>query len=306
MGEVSAVYVPELWAAMGIDVLRRKLVMAGLVRLDFNQTVAQFGDTVNTRLPNKLTVRDWGGQEDTGELADNEITVERPTATNVAVVLNNHRYVSFMEEDKPATLSAVNLREQFVEPAMVPLAQNIDSSIMTELTTGTDVAGNAIAEVQTATATLQFEDIIAAMRELNASEAPEDNRRLVLGNEHHAEVLTDSLFVQVDQSGRDSALRRAEIGNVFGFEVFHSQNVPENTDGPQSIAFHRDVVAYVVRPLRTIPPQLGAQVAVQTHQGYSARVIVSYKHRGLGVDISFDTLWGVQLLHAPLGKRIMG
>jgi hypothetical protein len=306
MAEISAVFVPELWAAQGISVLKKNLVMAELVHRDFENVVASRGDTINTRKPSKLTVRDWAGQEDTGELADNEIVVERPTAVNVPVVLNNHKYVSFMEEDKTGSLSITNIREAYIEPAIIPLAEAIDDTIMTEMVTGTDGDSNAIAEVQLAGADLAFEDIVELMKSLNESECPQGSRRLVMGTEHHAQALKDSLFVQADQSGSTSALREAQVGRAFGFDTFMSQNVPVNTDGPQSLGFHRDALAYVSRPLRPIPSQLGAQTSSQSDQGYTARVITSYKHRGLGIDVSFDLLWGVKLLDANLAKRLMG
>lgn len=307
MAEISAVFVPELWAAQGIDVLKKNLVMAELVHRDFENVVASRGDTVNTRKPSKFTVRDWAGQEDTGELADNEIVVERPTAVNVPVVLNNHKYVSFMEEDKTGSLSITDIREAYIQPAIVPLAEAIDDTIMTEMVSGTDGDSNSIAEVQLATpGTLQFEDIVDTMKALNESECPQGDRRFVMGTEHHAQALKDSLFVQANTSGSTSALREAQVGRAFGFETYMSQNVPVNTDGPQSLAFHQNALAYVSRPLRSIPSELGARTSSQADQGYTARVITSYKHRGLGIDVSFDLLWGVKLLDANLAKRLMG
>ncbi len=307
MAEVSAVFVPELWAALGIDILMKNLVMAELVHRDFENVVAARGDTVNTRKPTKFTVRDWAGQEDTGDLADNEIIVERPLAVNVPVVLSNHKYVSFMEEDKVGSLSITDLKTAYIEPAIVPLAEDIDGTIITELLSGTDGDGNGIAEVILITSgTLAFEDIVNLMRELNISEAPQSPRRLVMGTEHHAQALKDTLFVQADQSGATTALREAQVGRAFGMDTFMSQNVPDDTDGPQSLAFHRNAVAFVSRPLRAIPSDLGARSASAVHQGYTARVITSYKHRGLGIDISFDLLWGVKLLDANLGKNLVG
>ena len=306
MADISAVFVPELWAANGIDILKKNLVMAELVHRDFENVVASRGDTINTRKPSKFTVRDWAGQEDTGDLADNEITVERPQAVNVPVVLNNHKYVSFMEEDKTGSLSVSDIRQNYIQPAIVPLAEAIDDTLMTELVTGTDGDGNAIAEVQLAGAALAFEDVVEVMKALNESECPQGMRRLVMGTEHHAQALKDSLFVQADQSGSTGALREAQVGRTFGMDTFMSQNVPVNTDGPQSLAFHRNALAYVSRPLRPIPSQLGAQTSSQADQGYTARVITSYKHRGLGIDVSFDLLWGTKLLDANLAKRLMG
>lgn len=307
MAEVSAVFVPELWAALGIDVLMKNLVMAELVHRDFENVVASVGDTVNTRKPTKFTVRDWAGQEDTGDLADNEIIVERPLAVNVPVILSNHKYVSFMEEDKVGTLAIQDLKEAYIQPSMVPLAEAIDLTIINELLTGTDGDGNGIAEViLITTGTLAFEDIVNVMKELNVSEAPQSPRRFVMGTEHHAQALEDTLFVQADQSGTTTALREAQVGRAFGMDTFMSQNVPEDTSGPQSIAFHRNAVAFVSRPLRAIPSEIGARSASAVHQNYTARVITSYKHRGFGIDVSFDLLWGVKLLDANLGKNLVG
>jgi hypothetical protein len=306
MAEVSAVYVPEMWAALGIDILKSRLVLAEIVHRDFENVVSQQGDTINTRKPTQLTVRSWGGQEDTGELADNEIVVERPTAVNVAVVLNNHEYVSFMEEDKTATMSVTSIREQFIEPAIYPLAKRIDTTLFTELDSGTDGSAASIGETQTAGSPLVADDIVDLMKAMDDNDVPDDMRRLVLSTTHRAAALKDSLFVQANQSGSDTALRRAELGSVFGFDTFWSQNVPVHTDGNASYGFHKNALAFVSRPLRQITGQLGVVMSVQQHQGYSARVIVSYKHRGMGVDVSFDALWGTKLLDAGLAQRLLG
>lgn len=308
MAELSAVVVPDMWASISLDVLRKNIVLVPLVWRDFEAVVASYGDTVNTRKPTKRIVRAWGGQEDTGDLANKEIVVERPTAINVAITLNFHEYVSWMEEDKIATLSIQSLRELLVEPAVIPLAERIDRTGYTEFITGTDGDGNSIGQTPlagTPSGILQSDDIVNLMKAQEDEECPSP-KRLIFSTEHKSEALKQDLFVQANTAGSDSALRRAELGMLYDYSTYWTQNLPEDTSGPQSIGFHQTALAYITRLLRSVPPGLGTISSVQNYEGYALRLQVSHKHRGMGIDVSIDSLWGWKLLDAAKARRLVG
>jgi len=307
MALVSTIYPPEVWAIESLMVLRDNLVMAGLVHRDFENEVAKAGDTVRTRKPQKLTVNDFSQQS--GTSADLELLApENLNANEVTVVLDKHKYTSFIVEDRDAATSIKDLVAEFIFPAIVPIAQQVDDDIMTEYTTGTDVLSSSITAVAADTvgagAALDENDIIEGRRTLNANQCPQGGRNLVLGTNHEADILGRPLFHQASTSGSTGALREAFIGRAFGFNTYMSQNVPaaSDTDGTaQSIAFHRNVMALVTRPLLPVPPGYGAVSSTQTMDDVGIRITNSYEHRAKGIVISLDILYGVNLLDVNLG-----
>ena len=50
-------YIPELWAQESLMILEANMVMAGLVHRDFENEIAEFGDIVNTRRPQKFEAK---------------------------------------------------------------------------------------------------------------------------------------------------------------------------------------------------------------------------------------------------------
>lgn len=310
MALVSTIYPPEIWAMESLLVLRDNLVMAALVHRDFENEVANYGDTVRTRKPQKLGVKDFSQQ--TGTDVNLELLApENLNAREVTVVLNKHKYTSFIVEDRDASTSIKDLRDEFITPAIDPISQQVDDDVMTEYTTGTDVISASVTGVASGTvgadAAMDEDDIIEARKQLNTNQCPQSGRVMVLGTDHEADILARSLFHQANTAGDTRALRDAVVGRAFGFDTYISQNVPTASDTdstPQSLAFHRNVLGLVMRPLVDVPTGLGAVTGRAQIDNISVRVTQSYEHRAKGVVLSFDVLYGVSLLDAKLGVII--
>jgi len=306
---VGSVYPPEVWAQESLMVLRDTLVMARLVHRDFENVVAQQGDTVNTRKPAKGTARTWAGQAAFTD-ASEQIHVENLHANNLAIVLDTIQYTAFLVQDKDAVTSMKNLREEFIIPYVDPIAQAVDDDIMTEMTAAASagVGGAALTAYAHDTvglgADMNEDDIIKAREQLFTNQCPMDRSlSLVLSAQHEADCLALALFHQADQSGSTEALTNANLGRKFGFGIYATQNVPTalDTDAtPQSLAFHRNVCALVTRPLGAMD-EYGAKFGVQAMDGIGIRVASDYSILHKGVIVSFDVLYGVQLLDSHLG-----
>ena len=312
MALVSTLYPPEIWTIESLAVLRDTLLMAGLVHRDFEPSVAQVGDTVRTRKPQKLTVHDFAQQS--GTSADLEgLTVDNLNAREISVVLDKHKYTSFIVEDRDEATSIKDLKEEFIVPAIDPISQQVDDDLMDEYQNGTDIEGNPVVLVAAATigagSALDENDIIEARKVLNDQQCFPAGRNLVMGSSHEADVLGRPLFHQANTAGTTEALRNANLGRAFGFETYMSQNVPtgNNTDNSgeaQSYAFHKNAIALVTRPLPEIPAGHGAVSSTQVLDNIGVRVTSSYEHRAKGIVLSFDILYGLQLLDAKLGVII--
>lgn len=70
--------------------------------------------------------------------------------------------------------------------------------------------------------------------------------------------------------------------------------------GGVNLAFTRDAVALVSRPLALVPPNSGAQSFVASYDGLSMRVTMQYQGTSQGMLVTFDLLCGVAVLDERL------
>ena len=309
MALIASVYPPEIWANESLMVLTNELVMANLVHRNFEPDVRSGGDVVHTRKPTKLTSSNLSAQSGTN--AGATVTVQNPNATDLSITLNTHKYVAYLISDKDQADSLQDLRQEFLKPAIDPVAQDVDTDILAQLNAGTDwnstgvtaVAGDTVGE----NAAADSGDVIAGMKAMNDNLAPLSDRRLVLSTDHHADLLGENLFQQANMAGTTDALRNAQVGRAFGFDTYLSQQAPDASDTgstPQSFGFHRNAVTLCVRPLGTIAPGMGARSYEASRNGLSIRVVESYNDLYSGVVVRFEILYGTKLLDAALATII--
>lgn len=70
--------------------------------------------------------------------------------------------------------------------------------------------------------------------------------------------------------------------------------------GGWNLAFHRDALALVNRPLATVPADTGARSFVASYDGLSMRVTMQYDSSVQGMRVTFDLLCGVAVLDERL------
>jgi hypothetical protein len=76
--------------------------------------------------------------------------------------------------------------------------------------------------------------------------------------------------------------------------------------GSRSLAFTRDSIALVSRPLATVANQMGARSAVTSFDGLSMRVTMQYDSQAQGTRVTFDLLCGVAILDERLACVVNG
>jgi hypothetical protein len=76
--------------------------------------------------------------------------------------------------------------------------------------------------------------------------------------------------------------------------------------GSRSLAFTRDAIALVSRPLATVANSMGARSAVASFDGLSMRVTMQYDSQAQGTRVTFDILCGVAVLDERLACVVNG
>ncbi len=210
-------YVPELWANESLAVLEERMVSANLVYRDFEDEVANFGDTVNTRKPTRFEAKRKGTNDD--------IETQDAVATNIPVVLNQLAHVSFMIRDAEESMSFKNLVDEYIRPAAGAMAKFVDQVVLSQyaqflanLVTGADgtITEDNVKNV-----------LLDARGMMNDNLAPDDIvRNMIWSSTSETEALKTDLFLSAERVGDSgTALKKAVLGEKLGFMNYMSQNV---------------------------------------------------------------------------------
>jgi hypothetical protein len=207
-------YIPEVWAQESLMILENEMVMAQLVHRDFENEIAQFGDTVNTRKP-----ADFEGKR---KVDGDDVTNQDATATNVPVVLDQHIHTSFIIYDGEESKGFKKLRDEYLVPAVISIAQTADEVI----------AGELYQFINTNAGKLGTDPTVPTLtrlrRVMTNNKCPLRGRNLVIPAGIEESFLGIDTFHEADKVGDDgSALREGSLGRKFGFQIFMSQNMPD-------------------------------------------------------------------------------
>lgn len=205
-------FIPELWANEGLLQVENNMVAGRLVYRDFENVIANFGDTVNTRKPADFEAKRKDVTDD--------ITLQDATAQNVAVVLNQHAHTSFIIRDSEMSKSFKDLVNEFLVPAGRSLAQFIDLVLTTQ---SYQFLGNMSGKLGT---TPTKATVLAARQKLNDLKVPFSGRNLLISSATETNLLAIDAFTEADKVGdMGTALREASLGRKLGFNTFMDQNM---------------------------------------------------------------------------------
>lgn len=278
---------PQVIAMEALAILRNQLVMADLVHTDYANEFVKVGDTITVRKPATLVANDFAGT----------IASQDLTETGVTVTLNKFKDVSVALTSKQETLELKDFSKQVIEPAMVALAQQIDSDL------AQFAVANAVGTVtETEAAPVKLASIAALGKALDIAKAPMTERHLVLSPEHKYRYALTDVLTRVNYAGTNETLREAMLGKVYGLMTYMDQNLSYG-GADYSVAFHKNAFAFVIRPLDL--PMGAARAAVVNGEGLSVRVVYGYDQATKTDTISFDVLYGIAALRPELAIKLV-
>ena len=278
----NTILTPDIIAREALMVLRNNAVMAKLVHRDYSEDfVGAVGDTITVRKPATFVANEYSGS----------INVQDATETAVPVVMDKHLDVSFAVTAKQMTMDIADFSKQLLVPAMQAFADKIDKLLIALESEATSRHPHAEGVIAPA-------DLIAARKFLTENAAPLADRRFVVGATAEADLLGNELFVSAEKVGDTAALKEASLGRKFGMDIYVDQNVAKNGNYTPSIAFHKNAMALVTRPLAL--PQGAAKAAIVNYDGFGLRVVYGYDMNTKTDTISIDMLCGVKLLDDKL------
>ena len=279
----NTILTPDIIAREALMVLRNNAVMANLVHRDYSSDfVGAVGDTITVRKPATFVANEFDGTK---------ITVQDATETGVEVKMDKHLDVSFAVTAKQMTMDIADFSKQLLVPAMQAFADKVDKYLLA-------LEAEATARHAHSDGAIAPADMIAARKFLTQNAAPLADRRFVVGATAEADLLGSELFVSAEKTGDTAGLREASIGRKFGFDCYVDQNIAKTGNYVPSIAFHKNAMALVTRPLAL--PQGAAKAAIMNYDGFGLRVVYGYDMNTKSDTISIDMLCGVKMLDDKL------
>ena len=205
----------------GLDVLENELVFTKRVRRDFDDRFgeegAKIGDTINIRKPARF-------QGHRGQAIQIEDFVE----TSVPLVLSQQYQQAFSFTSKDLKLSLDMFSERVLHPAIVPVANMID-------TDGTALFLQCYQEVGTpGSIPSQLLTYLQAAQKLDEASVPDDGWTLVISPAMNATIVDALKGLFNPQSMIGMQNEKGLMGKeTAGFDWFRSQNAPSFTTGTQ-------------------------------------------------------------------------
>lgn len=247
----------------GLDVLDNELVFTKKVRRDyddrFGEEGAKIGDTINIRKPARF-------QGHRGQAIQIEDFVE----TSVPLVLSQQYQQAFSFTSKDLKLSLDMFSERVLKPAIVPIANMIDSD-------GTALFLQSYQEVGTpGTIPNQLLTYLQAGQKLNEDSVPDMDWTMIVNPGMEATIVDALKGLFNPQPKISGQYEKGEMGRATaGFNWFMSQNCPTFTTGTQGGT-----------PVISAANQTGSAI---TTSGWSTGIKVLNK----GDIVSFDGCYAV-------------
>jgi hypothetical protein len=287
----------KLVAVDALPALVSNLVMGNLVNRDYEPTLANAGDTVNVPIPPTLVANNIaeGGT----------VTTQNPNLGNAQIVLNTHAEATFQIPDVTKVLAVPDLLRLYMQPAVVAIAESIETDILSlysQFTSNAAVGTSGVALVEST--------VDAAETALFSAKVPAAaSKYLVVDPASYSALRQIPRFSEYYSAG-DAGLRAlvdGAVGKIKVFFVFRSQLVQTTGSGPvntHNLAFSRDAIGLVIRRLPQPLPGTGAIAEYAEMGNFGIRVIMSYQPNTLAQQFTVDVLYGTAVLRNSFGVQV--
>ena len=176
----------------------------------------EVGETISIRRPTDFTVR-----------TNATMATQDVTEGKVALTVNQRRGVDFEFTSQDLTLRIGELGERVIKPAMIQLANSVDTFLAGMYASVPNWVGTSTKKIGS------YADFTKAPERMDELAVPQDTRAAVLSPSDHWALLGSQtgLFIQDAAKG---AYRKGSLGEIGGVDTFMSQNVLTHTAGTRT------------------------------------------------------------------------
>ena len=301
-GTEAATFIPEIWSDEIVASYEKSLVLANLVKKMSMQ--GKKGDTIHIPSPD----RGAAGAKVEGAL----VNILHGTSTEVVVSIDQHYEYSRLIDDIAETQALASLRQFYTSDAGYALATQVDNalhalgknfgdqgnanatdyihsnSFFIDATNGLTL--NAANTVIGGTDVFTDAGFRALIQKQDEADTPMDNRFFVIPPSVRNTIMGIDRYTSADFVS-SQAVQNGLIGNLYGIDIFVSNNCPVHTAAGDHSASSADLKAAMLAHSDTMV--LVEQQGVRTQ--------TSYKQEYLATLMTADRLYGVEPLRSETG-----
>jgi hypothetical protein len=228
-------FVPEIWSQVILKSFNKNSVMAGLVNRDYEGEIKKAGDVVHIRSYGSVTVRDY--------TRSTAITYETLTDPKQMLTINQQKYFAFRVDDLDVAQADIPIIEVYTGQAAIAVRDVVDAYLYNhylDIPVANIVGGSST--VTAITKTNIYDNITLMAEMLDAQNVPQEDRVLIVNPRFKRILLQSDAFMRATSLG-DQAIQNGFLGNVAGFQIYVSTNVPTLTGGVVPIlAFQKNFI----------------------------------------------------------------
>lgn len=264
-------FIPTIWSARLLANLDNNHVATSFMNSDYEGEIKQKGDKVKINSIGEITIGNYTGAK-IGDPEDLDTTDQE-------LVIDQGKYFHFAIDDVDAVQAAGSLMDKAMERSAYGLADVSDKFIFSTI-------ANSATAVDKSTIKLTPENIyltIVNMRTmLDKANVPKTGRKIAIPPEAYALLLQDDRFVKTGGTNAEATLKNGQVGEVAGFTVFETNNLPFKAAGSGTAAETTIIAGHdmggtfaeqIVKTEAYRPEQLFAD-AVKGLQVYGAKVTI--------------------------------
>ncbi len=275
----------KMVATNALPALAANFVMAILVNRNYEADLAKAGDVVNVPIQPELVANN---------IAESGTVInQNPNLGNSQIVLNQHREASFSINDVVAALTNPGLLQNFMNPAMIAIAEAVETDLLNLYPLFTS---NAAVGAASAIDEARIDSAETGL--FNAKVPSNEPKYLVTSGAAYGKMRQIGRFSENLTYGSGLPIQTGEVLQVKGFNVFRSQLVPKVGGNNYNLAFVRNAIGLATRRMPLPLPGTGAiaEYAEYPGSGIGMRVTMSYDRSTLSQQFTVDILYGVAVL----------
>lgn len=284
--------IPTVIAQETLRLLPANMGLAKFVSKDTDWTGSDFrsyGDTLDIVRPGTLTVQT--------KTPGTPISTQNATADKVSVTLDQHKYISILQEDITKLMQKPDLQQAYARDMAIKLAENLESAVFAVHPSVTNVV-----TWDRSSATTVEQSFLDVRSQFARLKVPQTEAK---GIWFDTSIIDDLLQNQKYSSGdyvNAKVVPEGAVRRIYGMDIYESQLVP-STGSPvayHNLAMTKYGVVLVSRPLPLDGNGRGAmqQIVTDPNTGLSFRMTESYDTDNLGVKFTMDLLYGVAIADA--------
>lgn len=220
----NTVLTADIIAKEAIMILDNELVMAKKVfrgyEEDFGKKVNGYnvGETITIKKPTDFTVRNGA-----------VMSAQTVTEGSTTITVDKRKGIDFKFTSQELTMKIEDLSERVIKPAMIQLANQVDTDLMALYKDIPSWVGGPTPPINS------YADFAKGPERMDEYANPTDGRVAVLSPADHWGLLGSqtALYMQDVAKG---AYRKGSLGEIGGVDTYMSQNVPTHTVGSASTA----------------------------------------------------------------------